>query len=270
MVGRFAPFPLVVAGAARRRPAVEASGGVAAAARDRGAVTFPWRTLATGFVLWVIPAIAVLRSRAATPLFAEIYRFFTTAALVTFGGAYAILAWVNQQAVDVYGWLTQADTVAGLALAETTPGPLIIVLQFVGFMAGLEPAGRAAAGRGRDDRRDARVLGHVPAVLRLHPRRRALRRETRRPMRGSSAALACMTAAVVGVIGSLAIAFGRNILFPAGLAAPDWNAIAIAAAAFALLQWTRRRRASGSSSAARRPGSPSASSEAAGVLAFAK
>ena len=58
-------------------------------------------------------------------------------------------------------------------------------------------------------------------------------------MRGSAAALACMTAAVVGVIGSLAIAFGRNILFPAGLAAPDWDAIAIAAAAFALLQWTR-------------------------------
>ena len=70
------------------------------------------------------------------PLLARVYVFFTQVALVTFGGAYAVLAYVNAQVVDVFGWLTAAQTVAGLGLAESTPGPLVIVLQFVGFMAG--------------------------------------------------------------------------------------------------------------------------------------
>lgn len=62
------------------------------------------------------------------------YRFFTQAALVTFGGAYAVLAYVTQAAAGSYGWMTRVQAVDGLALAETTPGPLIMVLQFVGFM----------------------------------------------------------------------------------------------------------------------------------------
>ena len=90
-----------------------------------------------------MPALAILALAGGESLYFDVYRFFTTAALVTFGGAYAVLAWVNQQVVEVYGWLTQADTVAGLALAETTPGPLIIVLQFIGFMAGWNHAGAA-------------------------------------------------------------------------------------------------------------------------------
>ena len=250
-----------------RRPAVEAAGGSAAAARDRGAVAFPWRTLATGFVLWVIPAIAVLQLAGPDSVFADIYRFFTTAALVTFGGAYAILAWVNQQAVDVYGWLTQADAVAGLALAETTPGPLIIVLQFVGFMAGWNQPGTlappAAATIAALLASWATFLPSFVFILVGAPYGEKLSSNAR-----LSTALACMTAAVVGVIGSLAIAFGRNILFPAGLAAPDWAAIGSPPRHSPCCNgpgWTP----SGSSSAARRPGSRSASSEAAVVLAFA-
>ena len=61
------------------------------------------------------------------------------------GGAYAILGWVNQQAVEAYGWVTQADAIAGLALAETTPGPLIMVLQFIGYMAGWHASDGSAA-----------------------------------------------------------------------------------------------------------------------------
>jgi chromate transporter len=201
-------------------------------------VAFPWRTLATGIVLWGVPAIAVLLLAGPESLFADIYRFFTTAALVTFGGAYAVLAWVNQQAVEVYGWLTQAEAVAGLALAETTPGPLIIVLQFVGFMAGWNQPGSlapsAAATIAALLSSWATFLPSFVFILVGAPYGEKLSSNVR-----LSTALACMTAAVVGVIGSLAIAFGRNVLFPTGLGAPDWAAIGIAIAAFVLLQWTR-------------------------------
>ena len=236
MVGRLAPFPLVVAGAALA--------GFLMRKREKttpmpaSPVAFPWRTLATGIVLWGVPAVAVLLLAGPDSLFADIHRFFTTAALVTFGGAYAVLAWVNQQAVEVYGWLTQAEAVAGLALAETTPGPLIIVLQFVGFMAGWNQPGSlappAAATIAALLSSWATFLPSFVFILVGAPYGEKLSSNVR-----LSTALACMTAAVVGVIGSLAIAFGRNVLFPAGLATPDWTAIGIALAAFGLLQWTR-------------------------------
>jgi chromate transporter len=235
MVGRLAPFPLVVAGAALVGFLMSKQGSPQP---PTAPVAFPWRTLATGFALWVVPAIAILLLAGPESLFADVYRFFTTAALVTFGGAYAVLAWVNQQAVEVYGWLTQAETIAGLALAETTPGPLIIVLQFVGFMAGwnqpgtLAPAAAATAAGLLASW--ATFLPSFVFILAGAPYGEKLSSNVR-----LSAALACMTAAVVGVIGSLAIAFGRNVLFPAGFAAPDWSAIGIVAVAFALLQWTR-------------------------------
>jgi chromate transporter len=235
MVGRLAPFPLVVAGAALVGFLMSKQGSPQP---PTAPVAFPWRTLATGFALWVVPAIAILLLAGPESLFADVYRFFTTAALVTFGGAYAVLAWVNQQAVEVYGWLTQAETIAGLALAETTPGPLIIVLQFVGFMAGwnqpgtLAPAAAATAAGLLASW--ATFLPSFVFILAGAPYGDKLSSNVR-----LSAALACMTAAVVGVIGSLAIAFGRNVLFPAGFAAPDWSAIGIVAVAFALLQWTR-------------------------------
>ncbi len=235
MVGRLAPFPLVLAGAALLGMLTRSDGAPRAAAAP---LTFPWRTLATGFVLWALPAAAIIATAGPRSLFAEIYRFFTTAALVTFGGAYAVLAWVNQQAVEVQGWLTQAEMVAGLALAETTPGPLIIVLQFVGFMAGWNHAAGA----------DAPVTATIAAMISSWaiflpsfvfilvgaPYVERLSSNAR-----LAGALAGVTAAVVGVIGSLALAFGRTVLFPAGLAAPDWAAIAIAAAALAILAFTR-------------------------------
>lgn len=235
MIERLAPFPLVVAGAAlvgllirkRESPRPPAA-----------AEAFPWRTLAAGFALWAVPAIAILLVAGPRSLFAEIYRFFTTAALVTFGGAYAVLAWVNQQAVVVYGWLTQAEMIAGLALAETTPGPLIIVLQFVGFMAGWNEPGVPDPGMNATA---AALLASwaifLPSfvfILVGAPYGERLSSNAR-----ISTALACMTAAVVGVVASLAIAFGQSVLFPKGFGAPDWAAIGIVAAAFAALQWTR-------------------------------
>ena len=233
VAGRLAPFPLVLACAAL----VGLLLGREDAHRDASPpAAFPRRTLVAGVLLWALPAVAILALAGPRSLYADLYRFFTGVALVTFGGAYAILAWVNQQAVDAYAWVTQADTIAGLALAETTPGPLIMVLQFIGFMAGWHASGGAGGPAAIAALVTSwatfvpaivLVLLCAPYVLKLAANRRL------------SAALAGITAAAVGVIGSLAIAFGRNILFPGGLAGPDWDAIAIAALAFAALQWTR-------------------------------
>jgi chromate transporter len=234
IAGRLAPFPLVLAGAALAGLlAGDDAGGSPASPADRGT---PWRTLAVGVALWAAPALAIVALAGPHSLLAALYRFFTSAALVTFGGAYAILSWVNQRAVEAYGWVTQADAIAGLALAETTPGPLIMVLQFIGFMAGWHGSGGDGAAATVAALLTSWatflpafvvILVAAPYVLRLAENRRL------------AAALAGITAAVVGIIASLALAFGRSVLFPAGLEAPDWGAIMIAAVAFAALQWTR-------------------------------
>jgi len=234
IAGRLAPFPLVLAGAALAGLLAGRTGTDSAQAAPPA--QFPWRTVAIGVVLWAVPAILIAAAAGPQSLYAHLYRFFTSAALLTFGGAYAILAWVNQQAVEAWGWVTQADTIAGLALAETTPGPLIMVLQFIGFMAGWhdsDGAGGAATLAALVTSWATFlpafivILAAAPYVLRLAENRRL------------AAALAGVTAAVVGVIASLALAFGRSVLFPGGFESPDWGSIAIAVAAFAALQWTR-------------------------------
>jgi chromate transporter len=237
MLGSVLPFPVIVLGAALIGALATRVTAAPQAARPV-AGRFPWRTLAVGTGLWALPAIAIVVLAGANSLYAQVYRFFTIAALVTFGGAYAVLAWVNQQVIEVYGWITQADAVAGLALAETTPGPLIIVLQFVGFMTGWNQPGSAGPGV------TATVMAlltswavFVPAVVLILLGAPYVERVTSNQRLG--AALASMTAAVVGVIASLAIAFGRNVLFPDGLDQPDPSNLAIAAAAFVLLTTTR-------------------------------
>ena len=124
----------------------------------------------------------------------------------------------------MYGWLTQADTIAGLALAETTPGPLIIVLQFIGFMAGWNNAGAANPGF------VATVMAlltswavFLPAVILMLVGAPYVEKASSFARLG--AALAGITAAVVGVIASLAIAFGRSVLFPEGIGRPDISAM---------------------------------------------
>ena len=239
MIWRIAPFPLLLALAALVGLLVNRGDeGGAAAAPPRKPARFPWRILAVGFLLWLLPAVAILALAGRNTLFADVYQFFTTAALLTFGGAYAILAWVSQQVVEVQAWLTQAQAVAGLALAETTPGPLIIVLQFIGFMAGWnEAAGVNAPAIATTTALLASWATFLPAfviILVAAPYVERLSADRR-----VAGALAGITAAVVGVIGSLAIIFGRGVLFPGGLSSPDWGAIAIALASFILLERTR-------------------------------
>ena len=236
MLGSLLPFPLIMLAAALVGAIANRPDTAAAPPAPTG--NFPWRTLATGVGLWAVPALAIVALAGYDSLYARVYRFFTTAALITFGGAYAILAWVNQQVVEVYGWITQDDAVAGLALAETTPGPLMIVLQFVGFMTGWRQPGDASPVLA------ATVMSllatwavFLPAVILILLGAPYVERVTANVRLGG--ALAGMTAAVVGVVASLAIAFGRNVLFPEGGGQPNVSAIVIMVAALSVLRFTR-------------------------------
>ncbi|MEO1702509.1 MAG: chromate efflux transporter [Pseudomonadota bacterium] len=136
--------------------------------------------------------------------------FFSQTAIVTFGGAYAVLAYVAQQVVEVYGWLTASDMLKGLGLAETTLGPLVLVLVFVGFVGGYNAAGGALAG-GFSGGIIAAFFTFVPCFLWIFAG--APHMERLRHVRWLSASLATVTAAVVGVILNLAIWFGIAVLF---------------------------------------------------------
>jgi chromate transporter len=193
------------------------------------------RVLAVGLALWALPLAALALWRGWGSLHAEEYRFFTQAALVTFGGAYAVLAYVTQAAAGPFGWITPHQAVDGLALAETTPGPLIMVLQFVGFMAawnhpeGLSPATSAVVGG-----LVTTYTTFLPSFLFIFlgaPYIEVLRGDRR-----LTGALTGVTAAVVGVILNLAIVFGAAVIWPAGLTGgTNWLALAMSAAAFVAL-----------------------------------
>ena len=99
------------------------------------------RVAAVWLSLWLVPVVALLILLGPHDVFSQIAVFFSKMAMVTFGGAYAVLAYVAQQAVQHYGWLKPTEMLDGLGMAETTPGPLIMVLQFVGFLAAYRDPG---------------------------------------------------------------------------------------------------------------------------------
>ncbi len=109
--------------------------GEALPAHARATVAGAWRAAAVWLVLWLVPVLALLAVLGGADIFAQIAVFFSKMAVVSFGGAYAVLAYVAQQAVEHYHWLRPGEMLDGLGMAETTPGPLIMVTQFVGFMA---------------------------------------------------------------------------------------------------------------------------------------
>jgi chromate transporter len=192
------------------------------------------RTLALGLMLWLLPFAALVLWRGRASLHAQEYRFFTQAALVTFGGAYAVLAYVTQ-AASSYGWLSHSQAVDGLALAETTPGPLIMVLQFIGFMAGWNnPQGLSQT--------TSAVLGallttyvtFLPCFIFIFLG--APHIEVLRGNKSLTGALTGVTAAVVGVILNLALIFGAAVIWPRGLlGGADWFAALMSLLAFVLL-----------------------------------
>ena len=171
------------------------------------------RVLATGLGLWWIPVIGTGLWLGWSSAPAQQGLFFSKAALVTFGGAYAVLPYVAQQAVENFQWLSNTQMMAGLALAETTPGPLIMVLQFVGFLGAWQNPGSlpplAAALAGSAITTWATFL---PSFLFVFLGAPWIERIAEFPK--LSAALAAITACVTGVVLNLGVDFARAALFP--------------------------------------------------------
>lgn len=169
------------------------------------------RIAMTCLILWWLPvALAHLWPEA---IFASLGMFFSKAAMVTFGGAYAVLPFVAQQAVEHYHWLTAPQMVTGLGLAETTPGPLILVLEFVGFLAAWQhPGTLPPLVAGTLGAMMTLWVTFVPSFLFVLTGAPYMER-----LRGSQAlggALSTITAAVAGIILNLAVWFGLHVIFP--------------------------------------------------------
>ncbi|MFT4706304.1 MAG: chromate transporter [Yoonia sp.] len=198
------PFPLVIAVAA-------VFGALGShATNTASSVTLPWRQsmviVAVGGILWAIPIgiVAMLD----LPLLRDIGLFFSTLAVVTFGGAYAVLAYMTQEVVSGFGWLTTPQMMDALGLAETTPGPLILVTQFVGMMAGYLNGGVWTA-----------ILAglitlwvtFVPCFIWIFAGAPLIDWLDGRPR--LTGALSAITAAVVGVIANLSLWFALHVFF---------------------------------------------------------
>lgn len=228
-------FPLIVLGAGLV--------GLAAGRLNRKADAGPqapaglarhWRRLAGLLllfaVLWAVPVGLIVW--AGGSLFAQMAQLFTQSAFVTFGGAYAVLPYIADAAVNTRGWLTAGEMINGLALAETTPGPTILVLQYVGFLAAWKAPGAL-------DPLAAATLASVlvtyvtflPSFLFILAGAPAVEWLGRSAM--AAGALKAIAAAVVGVMANLALFFGEAVLLSDG--APAWDAIAIAAVTAALM-----------------------------------
>ena len=192
------------------------------------------RVLALCLALWWLPVIALglWLGWSSTP--AQQGLFFSQAALVTFGGAYAVLPYVAQQAVEQYGWLSHAQMMSGLALAETTPGPLIMVLQFVGFVGGWQHPGSFSPLVGATvGALITTWVTFLPCFLFIFLGGPYVERLGEQPR--LSAALTAITAAVVGVILNLGVKFSTHALWPDG-AHTDWPVAALAVVSFVALQ----------------------------------
>jgi chromate transporter len=185
-------------------------------------------------LLWVLP-VAALTALNRSPTFLTEALFFTKAAFLTFGGAYAVLPYVAQAGVEQFGWLTGPQMIDGLGMAETTPGPLIMVLQFVGFMAGWNQPGALSPFTGSIiGSLVATYFTFLPCFLFIFLGAPYI--EKFRGNRKLSTALSSITAAVVGVVLNLAVWFGLQILFPAAGRFDSFSA-AVGIAAFIAVQW---------------------------------
>jgi chromate transporter len=178
----------------------------------RPAVARALAMAAVWLLLWLVPVAAILLTLGPDSIYGQIAVFFSKMAMVTFGGAYAVLAYVAQQAVDTFGWLKPGEMLDGLGMAETTPGPLIMVLQFVGFMAAFrDPGSLSPALAGTLGGLLATWVTFTPCFLWIF-----LGAPFVEAMRGNqalSSALSAITAAVVGVILNLALWFAIHTMF---------------------------------------------------------
>ena len=249
------PFPAIIAAAAiaglllaREDVAPEL-----APIPDASRVT-PAQTLGTAalwLAIWLVPLLALAALLGRDHVTTDIGLFFSKLALVAFGGAYSLLAYMAQQAVETYGWLTATEMLDGLGLAETTPGPLILVTEFVGFLAGFRKGGEPALAFGLLGAAVALWATFVPSFLFIFTGAPYVERLTSNPK--LAGALRGVTAAVVGVILNLSLWFALHVIFarvedrwygPLRLWTPDpaslsRYAILLAVLAGVLLLWLR-------------------------------
>jgi chromate transporter len=258
------PFPIIIIaagaigyiGAKAGRPefaAVEHGGNKETAAIDstlgeelpdhvRPTVPRALKVSAVWLLLWLVPVFALLIAFGQANVFSQIAVFFSKMAMVTFGGAYAVLAYVAQQAVEHYHWVSAREMLDGLGMAETTPGPLIMVLQFVGFMAAFrDPGTLSPMLAGTLGGLLATWVTFTPCFLWIFLGAPFI--ETMRGNKGLAGALSAITAAVVGVILNLSIWFALHTVFRQtvpvrsfGLSfdMPVWSSIDVAALALAI------------------------------------
>lgn len=203
---------------------------------------YAFRVSAVFLILWLAPVALLFAALGPAHVFAQIAGFFSIMAVVTFGGAYAVLAYVAQEAVQNFGWLAPGEMLDGLGMAETTPGPLIMVTQFVGFMGAFRDAGGLSPLM-------AATLGgllttwvtFIPCFLWIFLGAPFI--ERLRDNMTLTAALTAITAAVVGVIGNLAVWFGLHVVFgEVGIVTalglrldmPVWSTLDIAAGALVI------------------------------------
>jgi chromate transporter len=226
-------FPLIIAlagfvgfAAGRRRPGLlgAQSGDEGDDAEEPRAESGLRRRFVKALLIWLVPLSLLLL---AGGLVADLAGFFTLAALVTFGGAYAVLPFVADAAVNHFGWLSPDDMVAGLALGESTPGQLIMVNTFVGFLAGYNVEGGLAWGLVGAS--IATLCTFVPSFVFIISGAPLIDRI--RTTGAFASALNGITIAVVGVIAALAVFVARHAAFSDGH--PDWLVMALAVAAFA-------------------------------------
>ncbi len=203
--------------------------------------SFSWtramKVIVIGAALWWIPQLVAAAILGPQHAVVQEGLFFSKAAMVTFGGAYAVLPYVAQQAVERFAWLSPEQMLDGLGLAETTPGPLIMVVQFVGFLGGwnqpgaLSPLLSATLGAAISTWVTfvpcfVWIFLGAPYIETLHGRKRV------------GAALSAVTAAVVGVVLNLAVWFAINVVCPS-VDHVDWFALVIAAGSLLGLTWFR-------------------------------
>jgi chromate transporter len=228
-----APFPLIIiaagivgfVGARLGRPEFAAieHGGKKTAAIDsmlgeavpdhvRANPSRTLRVAAVWLALWLVPVFALIGGLGSDSVFSQIAIFFSKMAMVTFGGAYAVLAYVAQQAADYYHWVSPHEMLDGLGMAETTPGPLIMVVQFVGFMAAFrEASGLSPMLAGTLGGLLATWVTFTPCFLWIFVGAPYI--EALRGNKALAGALSAITAAVVGVILNLSIWFALHTLF---------------------------------------------------------
>jgi chromate transporter len=177
-----------------------------------------------GVVLWIIPFGLFYLVDPENQFWVSLNLFFTKAAFVTFGGAYAVLPYVAQESVEKFHWLSQYEMIDGMALGESTPGPLIMILVFVGFMAGYNVHGGSIAA-GAMGLLSTTFYTFLPCFLFILIGAPII--EKTKENEKLKSILSIITAAVVGVVLNLTLYFGKAVVFPKGFEfSPDWFAIA--------------------------------------------